>query len=147
MTASFSYSGFQKWIDDMGLIDMVFSGYPYTWSNKRAGQANIQIQLDRGLINADWRTLFPKASITHLTSLASDHTPLLLQTNPLDPSRQRPFRFEDMWARDSESFDIVQRLWNLNVHCSSLYKLSISLKQTKNDLKIWNTEHFGHVKT
>ncbi|KAI5662442.1 hypothetical protein M9H77_21765 [Catharanthus roseus] len=90
----------------MGPIDMGFSGYPYTWNNKRAGRANIQTLLDNGLINADWRNVFPKARITHFTSLASDHTPLLFQTNPLDPSRLRPFHFEAMWARDSESFDI-----------------------------------------
>lgn len=39
---SSSSTGFQKFINDFGLIDMGFLGHLYTWSNRRSGKANMQ---------------------------------------------------------------------------------------------------------
>lgn len=38
--------------------------------------------LDRGIASMEWRIKYPKASITHLGAVRSDHNPLLLDTNP-----------------------------------------------------------------
>ncbi|KAL0014567.1 hypothetical protein SO802_001636 [Lithocarpus litseifolius] len=54
--------GPQLVIEENGIIDMMFSGNPFTWSNKREGLANIKERLDRAFANDRWRFLFPRAT-------------------------------------------------------------------------------------
>lgn len=51
VVGSSSIGGLQGIVDDFGLIDMGFTGHPYTWSKRRRGKANIQERLDRGFAN------------------------------------------------------------------------------------------------
>lgn len=67
-------------MDHLGLIDLGSMGLPYTWTNCRHGRANIREKLDRGIVNADWRSLFPRASVKNLPITSSDHAPLLIDT-------------------------------------------------------------------
>ena len=64
---------FQNFVLSVGAIDLGFSGLKYTWSNKRVGWANIRERLDRGICNANWQRLFPKAAVRHLTALCENH--------------------------------------------------------------------------
>lgn len=57
---------FKKLVDDMGLLDLGFIGYPFTWNNHRVGRANIQERLDRAFSNTDWRLLFLQTTLHHL---------------------------------------------------------------------------------
>ena len=68
-------------IDKNGLIDLQFSGNPYTWSNKREGLANIKERLDRGFANERWRFIFPRATVKHVPASSSDHSPIVLNTD------------------------------------------------------------------
>lgn len=95
--ASSSNGGLRRLMDDFALIDLGFVGHAFTWNNKRRGLANIQEKLDRGMANEEWKFKFPKATITHLVALISDHKPLLLQTNPPVTPMAKPFRLESMW--------------------------------------------------
>ena len=79
-------------------INLGFCGSKFTWSNKRAGFANVKERLDRGVCNQEWQGLFPKAEIKPLIVSSSDHNPILLDTHLEDNSRGRPFRFEAMWT-------------------------------------------------
>ena len=63
-----SSKSFQQFVSEVGAIDLSFSGPKFTWSNKRVGWANVRERLDRGLCNADWQSLFPKAGVRHLTA-------------------------------------------------------------------------------
>ena len=49
--ASSSSGGPNEVIEKNGLIDINFSGNPYTWSNGREGLANIKEMLDRAFAN------------------------------------------------------------------------------------------------
>lgn len=137
--ASSSSGRFRRFLNDHGLIDMGFEGYAYTWNNKRSGSANIQERLDRGVANEDWKLLYPAARITHLTALQSDHTPLLLQTNPPSPSLPKPFKFKSMWIGHMDTGPIIEEVWNRHSPFPSL------LKTTKLALKDWNQRVFGKV--
>jgi hypothetical protein len=73
----------------------VFSGNPFTWSNKRRDNHLIKERLDRGIANSHWVYLFPHFSVQHLPTQSFDHNPIILDTSPIDLSLPRPFRFEE----------------------------------------------------
>ena len=45
-------------LDSCQLQDLGYRGYAFTWSNKRPGDANTKIRLDRGVANEEWRVKF-----------------------------------------------------------------------------------------
>ncbi|KAL3635329.1 hypothetical protein CASFOL_019876 [Castilleja foliolosa] len=146
--ASSSHHNLANDLDSLGLIDLGFSGSPYTWTNKRSGIDNIQQRLDRGVANSEWITMFPRASILHLPQVGSDHSPIVLSTAP-EPKLKTPFKFEIMWLDDFSCYDIVSDSWIKKVTGSPPFRLHTKIQNVKQDLKDWNTNHFGncHTKT
>ena len=80
-------NAFREALESCHLQDLGFKGYPCTWNNKRPRAANTKIRLDRGVANEAWLGKFPLSKITHLSTHASDHLPLLLQVQSFDPQR------------------------------------------------------------
>ncbi len=125
------------------MIDLRFASNKFTWCNKRWGKWCIKEKLDRGIANASWRLTFPKAVVFHLGAINSDHSPILLDTNPLDHPAPRPFRFIEAWIRDPRCADIINGAWKIEFFgCESL-KLCKKQTTTKHALKKWNREEFG----
>ena len=60
---------------EFNAVDLGFSGNKFTWAKGRWGSATIKRRLDRGVANISWRLAYPKATITHLGAIKSDHTP------------------------------------------------------------------------
>ncbi|KAL3641647.1 hypothetical protein CASFOL_012462 [Castilleja foliolosa] len=131
-------------LNSLNLVDLGFSGHPFTWSNKRAGIDNIQQRLDRGVANTTWITNHPLSSILHLDAIASDHRPIYLDTNPIQ-KLPTPFRYENMWADDPTCFDTISKSWKTKVFGSPPFKLVSKIRNVKKDLKSWNLNHFGNV--
>uniref|UniRef100_A0A2N9ISI0 CCHC-type domain-containing protein n=1 Tax=Fagus sylvatica TaxID=28930 RepID=A0A2N9ISI0_FAGSY len=142
-----SSRSFQNFISEVGAIDLGFNGSKFTWSNNRAGWANIRERLDRGLYNVDWQNMFPKAGIRHLVASNSDHKPILLDTHLENSRGRRPFRFEAMWARDECSIDVVERAWWLDVEGSQNFKLLKKCQNTRKEFIAWNKSCFGIAST
>ena len=77
----------------------------------------------------------------------SDHWPVCLESGRVrrGPS---PFRFENMWLKEEGFVDLVRGWWeNYSVIGSPSCMLAHKLKLLKTDLKIWNKEVFGLLKT
>jgi hypothetical protein len=98
--ASSSNDAFCSFLNTHGLVDLGFSGSPFTWSNHRYGRHLIRERLDRGVASTQWIHLFPTFSIQHLPSHASDHNALLLNTATPNSNLSKPFRFEEFWTKD-----------------------------------------------
>lgn len=143
--ASSASCGLNGIISRHGFMDVGFHGCPYTWSNGRAGVANIQAHLDRGLVNAGWRILFPDAQLFHLPAFQSNHKPLLMRLRRKTGFHPRPFRFEGMWTLEQSSMDVVRLAWHADVPGSPLFQLVCSVRNTEVELKKWNKKVFGRV--
>jgi len=70
---------FRNILEECDLHDMGFSGVPWTYDNKKTGNRNVKVRLDRGVATQQWLDRFNNATVYHLTSPCSDHCPLLVQ--------------------------------------------------------------------
>ncbi|KAI7991340.1 Protein SINE1 [Camellia lanceoleosa] len=76
---------FRERINNCNLMDLGSVGPRLTWTNNRQGLANTMERLDRAMSNAQWRTLFPEGTVRTLPRTYSDHSPLVVLTQDLDP--------------------------------------------------------------
>uniref|UniRef100_A0A803N3V6 Endonuclease/exonuclease/phosphatase domain-containing protein n=2 Tax=Chenopodium quinoa TaxID=63459 RepID=A0A803N3V6_CHEQI len=95
------------------LEDLGYLGHPFTWTNNRGGEKNVQERLDRFLENKEWRQLFSGAFVTHLSKRKSDHVPILLCiSDGVGKAKKKKFKkrfkFEEMWLREEMCADIVE---------------------------------------
>jgi hypothetical protein len=134
-----STDSFRSFLDSFGMIDLGFSGNPFTWTNKRQNHHLIKERLDRGIANSQWVHLFPHYAVLHLHAQVFDHNPILLDSSPADLTLPRPFRFEEFWTFDASCNAVISRAWVKNFHGSYAYILLKKLKATKSALKIWNS--------
>ena len=92
---------FREYIDVCKLMNLGFQGPKFTWTNKHSNwHNNIKERLHRSLINAEWKSLFPRAELLHLPRTKSDHCPVLLNTNPKIRISRKSFKFEQMCISD-----------------------------------------------
>jgi hypothetical protein len=70
---------FRSCLTDCRLVDLGYSGYPFTWDNKREGLANVQARLDRATANEKFLDMFPQTNVQHIITEESDHMALLIK--------------------------------------------------------------------
>ncbi|KAL0283937.1 UNVERIFIED_CONTAM: hypothetical protein Sangu_2475800 [Sesamum angustifolium] len=106
---------FRTALETNRLYDIGFNGYSFTWSNKQEFPNTIRERLDRACADYNWLKLFPRAQISHSSSVYSYHSPIILQTDiegEFQPRHtHRPFRFEAAWAGHDECDEIIKRNW------------------------------------
>jgi endonuclease/exonuclease/phosphatase (EEP) superfamily protein YafD len=62
----------------MSLREVSRAGARFTWTNKQLNL--VRCVLDRVFMSPAWEALFPLCSLTAITRIGSDHTPLLLDS-------------------------------------------------------------------
>ncbi|XP_015159686.1 uncharacterized protein [Solanum tuberosum] len=73
---SFEFIGM---IEACGLVDIGYTGLPFTWCNQRDAEARVWKRLDRAMVNDKWLEVMPQTTIENLSSVGSDHTPMLME--------------------------------------------------------------------
>ncbi|CAM8951481.1 unnamed protein product [Rhodiola kirilowii] len=106
-------NNFKDCLADCGLSDLGFEGEMFTYSNRRLGEEEVRVRLDRVVVNQAWRTAFPQATVRHAFANSSDHLPIVLSTlNKERGSKRRIVRFEPMWLRHKGFKHVVRKYWN-----------------------------------
>ena len=128
---------------EFNAVDLGFSGNKFTWAKGNWGSAPIKRRLDRGVTSISWRLAYPNAAISHLGAIKSDHSPILLDTNPKDSFTYRPFRFEATWLRDESCHSVIEIVWNIQASRSKFIKLYKRQASTRDALRTWNEQVFS----
>lgn len=127
---------------EVGAIDLGFSSGKYTWAIGKWETIAIKRRLDRGIANISWRLAYPKATLSHLGAIVSDHTPIVLDTSPQAGFAHRPFKFEVAWLRDERCALVIDSAWNDEALGSDLIKQCKKQVAIRDALKKWNKEVF-----
>lgn len=114
-TPSWRMRHFREAITVVGLADMGFRGFSFTWSDKRLEPLTIWHRLDRVLASADWSLQYSHAAVDHLVSRGSDHYPIMVCLEKILPGgetkKQKMFRFEAMWAKENDCEAVSKNCW------------------------------------
>lgn len=98
------------------LEDLGYRGYLFTWTNKKLGDANTKIWLDRAVATKEWIEKFQMSTVVHLPPHASDHLPITIQVQRFNHKRQRInrwFKFEENWLLWDDCKAVIQEVWNM----------------------------------
>ncbi|WMV50080.1 hypothetical protein MTR67_043465, partial [Solanum verrucosum] len=122
-----------------------FSGQKYTWSNNRGIHHRIWKRLDRALVNDSWLEKMPQTTITNLSSIGSDHCPLLLKMVAKEEEHTKYFKFVNCWANHPNFFDMVKSCWERKVEGNNMWRFHQKLKRLSNTLSTWSRGKFGDI--
>ncbi|XP_073355310.1 uncharacterized protein [Aegilops tauschii subsp. strangulata] len=142
---------FRDSLEKCGLADLGFSGYPYTWDNKRDGNTNIQVRLDRATCNDGFLELFPETSVEHVLTEESDHQALVvraLETAPRTNKRgTRQFHFEEACTRHEKYEEMLAEAWEAaGMGEQGLSATWQRLGRVTGSMQRWAMEVFGSVR-
>ena len=101
---------FLEAINFCALRDLGFVGPKFTWLYEQRDGFQIKERLDKALGSTNWINLFPGATLHHLPSSVSNHSPLSLhlKNRPCKRSKRRLFQFESMWLKDARFEEVVK---------------------------------------
>uniref|UniRef100_A0A2N9I4S0 Reverse transcriptase zinc-binding domain-containing protein n=1 Tax=Fagus sylvatica TaxID=28930 RepID=A0A2N9I4S0_FAGSY len=142
---------FHSALTDCSLVDLGFSGWPFTWFNRRDGVAEMWVRLDRGVCTQQWLDFFPNARIRHISVATSDHLGLVLDTlgsNLSGPRKPKRFRFENAWVKDPSCENVIAKAWGSSCEGTRMYKVCQKIKECRVRLLQWNrTRGSGRTKS
>ena len=119
------------------LMDIKPSSGKYTWNNKRIGPGHIAARLDQFLVQDSFLLLGLNLSSKILPFGVSNHKPILLEMVNNKNWGPIPFRFNPLWANQTEFLRIVVKSWSLLVTGSPFYVWEEKLRRLKKNLKSW----------
>ncbi|XP_074318667.1 uncharacterized protein LOC141655486 [Silene latifolia] len=80
-----------------------------------------------------------------LPSGISDHSPLIVTTDPNILSRPKPFQYLNCWGDDPLFMDTVAQVWSTKVSGTAMYQLASRLELLKPLLKNLNKNNFSQL--
>ena len=143
--------GFRDAVDVCQLRDIGYIGLDWTFEKKVAGGHFVRVRLDRALASMNWCARFPLATVQHLTTVKSDHCPILLSHVPEERNegggcQGKPFRYELMWETNERLSSLIEQIWKNGQHCNSVKDMKDKLFHLGEELKSWGGKTFGVVR-
>ncbi|XP_075640505.1 uncharacterized protein LOC142612276 [Castanea sativa] len=117
---------FREALESCQLEDLGYRGYPYTWNNKRPGDANTKMRLDRAVATKPWRDKFQLSTTKHYG-----------RNGP----RARPgFKFEENWLLWEDCETVIKEAWCVDVGgMHGMARLRHKIKACGADLRAWGS--------
>ncbi|XP_073363322.1 uncharacterized protein [Aegilops tauschii subsp. strangulata] len=139
---------FRDCLETCKLMDLGFSGAPFTYDNGQMGERNVRVRLDRACADEALRDLFPFAQVTRLATSCSDHAPLMIRLAHEEPMRTKISpRYEIMWEGHPGLGDVIAETWRKSKPRGHLGAVRDAMKEMMHKLWAWSKENFGHVIT
>ena len=92
-----------------------------------------------------WLSYNFHSSVSHLSRVASNHSPLLLQIKINRDYVKKTFKFQTFWTKQSDFLDVVKAAWDCSTSEIPLLKLQNKLKTVKAALKNWSKTTIGDI--
>lgn len=135
---------FRQCVAELQLLDLHLHGRRYTWNNER--EIPTWVRLDRALVTLDWEEQYPDSHLQALGTDASDHCPILLQTN-LRISSEPRFHFEPYWPKFSDYQAALLRGWRCEPGIQDpIKRLDAMLKNLARELRSWAARRIGAIR-
>lgn len=83
----------------------------HTWANNREGEDFVEKKLDRFFGASSWLTKRPRAHVHHMEKQTSNHSLLVLETEPVVHKFKNRFCFDQRWLQRLEITEIVKKAW------------------------------------
>lgn len=104
-------------------------------------KGEIKQRLDRGLGTNEWVELFEKKKCTHIESLASDHSILLLDTmSDKKGKKKKRFFFDKRWIQKEGIKKVVKEAWGGRDTGSRMFRLVGKVKKCIIALLKWKNK-------
>jgi len=85
--------------------------------------------------------------VHHLTCSTSDHSPILILLEILDPTNlEKPFHFEEMWVGDKGCINTIKAKWGKRGFAQDGSGIVSKIEQCRKALKKWSNLHFGCIR-
>ncbi|XP_031124225.1 uncharacterized protein LOC116026939 [Ipomoea triloba] len=130
---------FKNWIFTEALVDLGFMGQKFTWRRGREEGTFKGARLDRALCSMDWVERMCETRVVHLTTIASDHCPILIDLDTNNSKRQHNFMFQGAWASHHSFLDLIKNNWRMDdTVWNNREHMATTFKQ-------WNRNVFGNI--
>ncbi|XP_010666466.1 uncharacterized protein LOC104883619 [Beta vulgaris subsp. vulgaris] len=132
---------FNEWVEEMGLLEVEFSGPSHTWARGNSLETRTSARLDRALCNGEWSLKFANAALKNLPAIQSDHCPLLISPNGFVPisNTNCPFRFQAAWLSHEQFSEFMEHNWDKTAPLVS--HLAVMAEK----LQDWNSSQFHNI--
>ena len=123
-------------------------GPDFTRSRQLGAHGWVRERLDWALVSTNWASLFPQVRLYNVATCSSDHNMLILKASPprsRNKRRQRLFRFEAMWIKESECDGVVKEAREKGRNLGDLNQFGRCMEECRTFLQSWNSTTFGHV--
>ena len=87
----------------------------------------------------------PQSSITHLPSVGSDHSPLLMEMNNNQSNVIKYFKFLNYWTENVSFLQIVENCWKKKVIGNPMWLLHTKMRRLTKTLRLWSKQEYGFV--
>ncbi|WMV50073.1 hypothetical protein MTR67_043458, partial [Solanum verrucosum] len=144
MNKSFEFIGV---IEACGLTDLGYTWLPFTWCNHRDAKARVWKRLDRSMVNDKWLDVMPQTTIENMSSVGSDHSPLLLEMVKTNKGHTKYFKFLHCWVDNVNFLNTVQQSWDKATTGDPMWKLHKKMKRLTSTLSSWSKQEYGDIFT
>lgn len=127
-------------MDAAGLVDIGYSGCPFTWTNARDDLDMIKERLDRALVNARLLETFPHTKVLHLPRTHSDHSPLIISLYDDVMQGPFPFRCKEVWIEHPNFKSFFTQNW-----ANSQNDFLVGRQKILDNIQSWNVNVFGNL--